>query len=120
MDAALLTNKWATSSHLAGLQKAEKLSLLVGNLNFFLSALLHPLEDLSGRKETGSKGSLCGLSALYQAARDTILTESQIKLMSYDILRERIGEEMGLNSTKALSDQALLEQFYECERYLVC
>ena len=119
VEAALTTNKWATSSILAGLQKAEKLSLLVENLHFFLSAKLHPLEDLSGRKESGAKGSLCGLAALYQAARDTILTESQIKLMSYDLLRDRIGGEMGLNDTKPLSDQALLEQFYECEKYLV-
>ena len=120
VEAALIANKFSTSAHLAGLQKAEKVSLLVENLHFFLSAKLHPLEDLSGRKESGSKGSLCGLAALYQAARDTILTESQIKLMSYDLIRDRIGGEMGLNDTKPLSDQALLEQFYECEKYLVC
>ena len=114
VEAALIANKWATSSHLAGLQKAEKVSLLVENLHYFLNAKLHPLEDLSGRKESGAKGSLCGLAALYRAGRDTLLSQSEIKLMSYDLLRERLGGEMGLEDTKALSDQALLEQFYEC------
>ena len=114
LDEALIENKWANSSHLTGLQKAEKVSLLVENLHYFLSAKLHPLEDLSGRKESGAKGSLCGLAALYRAGRDTLLSQSEIKLMSYDLLRERLGGEMGLEDTKALSDQALLEQFYEC------
>ena len=79
-----------------------------------LSSLLHPLEDLSGRKESGAKGSLCGLAALYRAGRDTILSQSELKLLSYDLLRDKIGEEMGLSDIKALSDQELLEQFYEC------
>ena len=114
LDEALIQNKWSNSSHLAGLQRAERISLLVENLHFFLSSRLHPLEDLSGRKESGSKGSLCGLAAIYRAARDTILSQSEIKLLSYDLLREKIGGEMGLSDTKALSDQALLEQFYEC------
>ena len=114
LDAALMDNKWSSSSLLAGLQEAEKVSLLVENLHFFLSARLHPLDDLAGRKVSGSKGSLCGLAALYRAGRDTILTLSELKLMSYDLIRDRLGGEMGLNDTKALSDQALLEQFYEC------
>ena len=114
LDESLIQNKWSNSSHLAGLQRAEKLSLLVENLHFFLSSRLHPLEDLSGRKESGAKGSLCGLAALYRAGRDTILSQSELKLLSYDLLRDKIGGEMGLSDTKALSDQELLEQFYEC------
>ena len=40
-----------------------------------------------------------------------------IKLSTYDELREQLGQEMGLDpaGTKPLSDQELLEQFYECK-----
>ena len=40
-----------------------------------------------------------------------------IKLSTYDELREQLGQEMGLDpaGTKPLSDQELLQQFYQCK-----
>ena len=67
------------------------------------------------RKVSDTKGGLCGLAALYQALENTILTTSALGEMSYDAMRGRVAEELGLESqdSKSLSDEELLEWFYE-------
>ena len=71
---------------------------------------------------TGAVCTVCTVCStvhvhLLRAARDTILTTDMIKLSTYDELREQLGQEMGLDpaGTKPLSDQELLEQFYQCK-----
>ena len=62
-----------------------------------------------------NKGGLCGLAALYQALENTILTRSALRMMSYDAMRERVAEELGLQSQDftSFSDEEILEQFFE-------
>ena len=55
------------------------------------------------------------MAALYQAALQTILTRSELKQMSYNDVKIRIGEILGMDETSSKSawDVTLLEEFYE-------
>ena len=73
--------------------------------------------DLSMRDITGDRGSLCGLAAVYQAGKDTVLSVSQLKKMSFDDIKYTLAEELGLDPTtvKGINDIDLLESFYSCK-----
>ena len=76
------------------MDEADSKNLLIKKLNFFLHTDYHSVTDLSMRDVMGDKGSLCGLSALYQAAVNTLLTVSHLKQLSYDDIRKILTEEM--------------------------
>ena len=59
------------------------------------------------------------MAAVYQAALQTILTRSELKQMSYNDVKIRIGEILGMDETssKSARDVTLLEEFYEGIRY---
>ena len=63
---------------------------------------------------TVSLGSLCGMAAIYQAAQQTILTISEIKQMSYNDVKIRMGEMMLMDSStsRGSPDETLLNDFY--------
>ena len=73
------------------------------------------MNDDNHREETSDKGSVCGMAAVYQAALQTILTRSELKQMSYNDVKIRIGEILGMDETssKSARDVTLLEEFYE-------
>ena len=55
------------------------------------------------------------MAAMYQAALQTILTRSELNQMSYNDVKIRIGEILGMDETssKNARDAILLEEFYE-------
>ena len=55
------------------------------------------------------------MAALYQAALQTILTRSELNQMSYNDVKIRIGEILGMDETssKNARDVTLLEDFYQ-------
>jgi hypothetical protein len=57
------------------------------------------------------------VASLYQALENTILTVSQLTRYSYQGMRAALAEEMGTNATEtaALTDAALLDQYYACK-----
>ena len=92
-------------------------NLLLEKLKFYYDGFIHSIVDLSMREVTGDKGSLCGMSALYQAARQTILTVSQIQQMSFTAVKVLMGEEMFYDKTTTikLSDYELTSFYYDCQ-----
>ena len=54
------------------------------------------------------------MAAMYQALENTILTASALKKLSYDSMKELIGDELGLENSKSLKDGKLLNQYHEC------
>ena len=101
------------------MEAADKKNLLIKKLNFYYSGEVHSIVDLSMREVTGDKGSLCGMSALYQAARQTLLTVSQIKQMSFTAVKVLLGEEMFYDKTTTikLSDYELISYYYDCQSH---
>ena len=106
-------------------------TLLVQKLSWFYDGKVHSLTDLNMREEVASKGilemlsynwrpmtvslgSLCGMAAIYQAAQQTILTISEIKQMSYNDVKIKMGEMMLMDSSTSRSspDETLLNDFY--------
>ena len=55
------------------------------------------------------------MAGVYQAAVQTILTRSELNQMSYNDVKIRIGEILGMDETssKSARDVTLLEEFYE-------
>ena len=55
------------------------------------------------------------MAAVYQAALQTILTRSELNQMSYNDVKIKIGEILGMDETlsKNAKDVILLEDFYE-------
>ena len=92
-------------------------NLLITKLNFYYSGEVHSIVDLSMRDEVGEKGSLCGMAALYQAARQTLLTVSQIKQMSFTAVKVLLCEEMFYDKTTTikLSDYELISLYHDCK-----
>ena len=86
-------------------------------MKFYYDGDIPSIVDLSMRDVTGDKGSLCGMGSLYQAAQQTILTLSQIKQMSYDDVKAKLGETLGLDSVnvKKENDVDLIKDFYDCK-----
>ena len=54
------------------------------------------------------------MAAMYQALENTILTASALEKLSYDSMKELIGDELGLTNSKSEKDWELLDQYYEC------
>ena len=57
---------------------------------------------------------MCGMAAVYQAGLQSILTRSEINQMSYNDVKIRIGEVLGMDATisRNSKDVTLLENFY--------
>ena len=115
MKKSLVNNKWAMEEDLSGLDSTEIKDLLFGKLENFYDRNVHSKLDLNLRQEIGDKGSICGLAALYQAGVSTILSVSEIKQMSFDNVKEKIGIEAGfeVSNIKKQKDKPLLEIFYQ-------
>ena len=117
---SLLNNKWLTQAELDLLSEADTKNIFLEKLRFYFDGDIHSIVDLSMRDVTGDKGSLCGMASLYQAAQQTVLTTSQIKQMSYDDVKAKLGESLGLDSVnvKKENDVDLIENFYTCRFHL--
>ena len=92
-------------------------NLLIKKLNKQMDGEIHSVVDLSMRDTTGDRGSLCGMAAVYQAGKDTILSVSQLKKMSFDQIKSALAEELGLDprTVKGTNDLELLKSFYSCK-----
>ena len=110
---ALLSNEWVTSEDILQLDDSEKKTLLTEKLGTYYSSEIHTSLDLSMRPVTGDKGSLCGLAAVYQAALQTILTKSEMKQMSFDEVKAKLGEKIAMDATttKATFDDDFLNLY---------
>ena len=113
----LLSNRWISQGDLESLAEADRKNLLIKKLNQHLDGEIHSVVDLSMRDTTGDRGSLCGLAAVYQAGKDTILSISQLKKMSFDDVKSTLAKELGLDPTtvKGTNDMELLASFYSCK-----
>ena len=89
--------------------------LLIANLEKFYDSEMHSKLDLSLRPETGDKGSLCGMAAMYQAGVSTLLSVSEIKQMSFDDVKEKVALVVGIapSNIKKQKDKRLLKKFHE-------
>ena len=99
------------------MEKADVSNLLNQKLNYYYDGEIHSIVDLSMREVTGDKGSLCGMAAMYQAARQTILTVSELKQMSFDDVKARVGLSLGYDQTNAKKqkDVEIINEFYYCK-----
>ena len=115
IDTALINNEWATSEEILELDDNGKQGLLMEKLGTYYSSDVHSSLDLSMREVSGDKGSLCGLAAVYQAAIQTILTKSEMKQMSFDGVKEMLGEKVSMDTTttKATFDKDFLELYFQ-------
>lgn len=115
IDTALLNNEWATSEEIMELDDNGKQGLLMEKLGTYYSSDVHSSLDLSMREVSGDKGSLCGLAAVYQAAIQTILTKSEMKQMSFDDVKEMLGEKVSMDrtTTKGTFDKDFLELYFQ-------
>ena len=115
IDTALINNEWATSEEIVELDDNGKQGLLMEKLGTYYSSDVHSSLDLSMREVSGDKGSLCGLAAVYQAAIQTILTKSEMKQMSFDGVKEMLGEKVSMDTTttKATFDKDFLELYFQ-------
>ena len=103
---------------LDALQEDEsKKMLLVEKINQNLNSSMHNQVDLSLREISSSQGGLCGLAAIYQALKDTLLTKSQLRAMGYEELVEVMAEEMrmDLDDARKKSDAEMLMHLHDCE-----
>ena len=99
------------------MEEADINNMLVQKLNYYYDSQVHSIVDLSMREVTGDKGSLCGMAALYQAARQTILTISQLKQMSFLDVKAQVGERLGydLAGAKKQKDVNIINEFHSCK-----
>ena len=117
---SLMNNKWKSEDELASLADGKIKDLLVKNLSWFYNGNIHTSIDLTRREPSGEKGSLCGMAALYKAALQTILSEFQLKLMSYDDVKVEIGKYINLSPSLARKqiDADFLIEFHQGELYI--
>lgn len=115
-----MNNKWKSEDELASLADGKIKDLLVKNLSWFYNGNIHTSIDLTRREPSGEKGSLCGMAALYKAALQTILSEFQLKLMSYDDVKVEIGKYINLSPSLARKqiDADFLIEFHQGELYI--
>ena len=115
MTKTLINNKWAAEEDLTDMDVTDIKDFLFGRLENFYNREVHSRLDLNLRQETGDKGSICGLGALYQAGVSTILSVSELKQMSYDEVKAKLGEVAGFDSSiiKKQKDKVVLELFYK-------
>ena len=117
IELSLINNFWATEVELLAMEEADVSNLLIQKLNYYYDGKVHSFVDLSMRDVTGDKGSLCGMAAMYQAARQTILTVSQIKQMSFDDVKALVGESLGYDkpTAKKQKDVEIINEFHSCK-----
>ena len=115
LETTLLLNNWANASELTSLGENEKKKRLVTSLSLRLDSSVHSEQELNQRPLVASEGGLCGLAALQQGLGQTIATRSQLRTLSYETMRERITEEIGLPSSPRLSDADLLMHLHDCK-----
>ena len=110
---SLINNRWALEKDISESEPVKQKELLIEKLNQFYDGNIHSQMDLSMRDETGDKGSLCGMAAMYHAGVSTILSVSEIKQMSFDNVKEKIALVVGIESDmiKRQKDKVLLGQF---------
>ena len=118
---SLINNFWAKLEDIDGLDPPKLKSMLIKKLSKYYDGSIHSEIDLGMREETSDKGSLCGMAAVYQAGHQTILTISQLKQMSYDDVKIKIGEVLGMTAddSKKAKDVELLISFYDgkCDNF---
>ena len=121
IEQSLVNNFWASQEELLAMEEADISNLLIQKLNYYYDKEIHSIVDLSMREVIGDKGSLCGMAAVYQAGHQTILTISQLKQMSYDDVKIKIGEVLGMTAddSKKAKDVELLISFYDgkCDNF---
>ena len=102
---------------MASLADGKIKDLLVKNLSWFYNGNIHTSIDLARREPSGDKGSLCGMAAVYKAALQTILSEFQLKLMTYDEVKVEIGRYIDMSPSLARKqvDLDFLTDFYQGE-----
>ena len=112
---SLLNNKWVSDDELAAMEDADILDTLIKKLSKYYDKNVHSEIDLRMREETSDKGSLCGMAAVYQAGLQTLFSISELKQMSYNDVKIKIGEQVGLDAVNAKKavDVSLLSSFYE-------
>ena len=112
---SLINNNWKQEDELASLADGKIKDLLVKNLSWFYNGNIHTSIDLARREPTGDKGSLCGMAAVYKAALQTILSEFQLKLMTYDEVKVEIGKYIDMSPSLARKqvDLDFLTDFYQ-------
>ena len=117
LDTALLQNSWATHEEIATLQDTDKKALLISSLNLRLDPETHSKPELGGREVASDLGGLCGLAALQHALASTIATQSMLRNMHVESIREMIGSEMGIqrHKVKDYNDAELLLEFNKCK-----
>ena len=100
---------------MASLADGKIKDLLVKHLSWFYNGNIHTSIDLARREPTGDKGSLCGMAAVYKAALQTILSEFQLKLMTYDEVKVEIGKYIDMSPSLARKqvDFDFLTDFYQ-------
>ena len=111
----MVNNNWKQEDELASLADGKIKDLLVKNLSWFYNGNIHTSIDLARREPTGDKGSLCGMAAVYKAALQTILSEFQLKLMTYDEVKVEIGKYIDMSPSLARKqvDFDFLTDFYQ-------
>ena len=111
----LINNYWADLEDIQTLDPPAIKTMLIKKLSKYYDGNIHSEIDLGMREETSDKGSLCGMAAVYQAGHQTILTISQLKQMSYDDVKIKIGEVLGMTAddSKKAKDVELLTSFHE-------
>ena len=111
---SLINNRWALEKDISDTEPVKQKELLIEKLNQFYDGNIHSQMDLSMRDETGDKGSLCGMAAMYHAGVSTILSVSEMKQMSFDNVKEKIALVVGIEAVmiKRQKDKTLLGQFY--------
>lgn len=112
---SLVNNHWKQEDDLASLADGKIKDLLVKNLSWFYNGNIHTSIDLARREPSGDKGSLCGMAAIYKAALQTILSEFELKLMSYDDVKVHIGKYMDMSPSLARKqdDLSFLTEFFQ-------
>ena len=114
-----MNNKWVTQEELAAMEEAEILDTLIQMLSKYYDSNIHSEVDLRMREETSDKGSLCGMAAVYQAGLQTLFSISELKQMSYNDVKSKIGEYVLLSPSDSIKavDINLLQDFHSevCE-----
>ena len=115
IDSSMLMNGWATYQDIESLDISDKRTVLIEYLHEHLDGLEHSLPDLAGRETISPTGGLCGLSFLYKALHDTVLTKSQLKSHSLLTMKRRLLEEMEMDEilAKTETDKYVLGLYYD-------
>ena len=100
--------------------EANIFDTLISKLSKYYDSSVHSEVDLRMREQVSDKGSLCGMAAVYQAGLQTLLSISEIKQMSYNDVKVKIGEKIGLDESdsKKAVDLNMLQTFYDGKMFM--